>query len=49
MFEQERAKQLTSVATTKLSESLEKNHLADTKIAQVVLSADSVKLQETSA
>jgi hypothetical protein len=48
MLEQETATQLISEASTKLSVSLKNNDLSGAKVAQVVLSAGNLKLQETS-
>jgi hypothetical protein len=47
-LEQETAKQLISEASTKLSVSLKNNDLSGAKVAQVMLSAGNLKLQETS-
>lgn len=48
MLEQETAKQLISEASSKLSVSLKNNDLSGAKVAQVMLSAGDLKLQETS-
>lgn len=48
VLEQETAKQLISEASSKLSVSLKKNDLGGAKVAQVMLSAGDLKLQETS-
>ena len=48
MLEQETAKQLISEASSELSVSLKKNDLSGAKVAQVMLSAGDLKLQETS-
>lgn len=46
--EQETAKQLINEASTKLSVSLKNNDLSGAKVAQVMLSAGNLKLQDTS-